>query len=297
MDFQLPKLADTPRRKEPSPRWLKKAGEKVAKGEPLVEIETDKVNSELESPMDGVLTEIVVPEGETAAVGAVIARISGDGAGRPAGSRRRPRPRPRRRRRLPRASGWRRAGRRIAEADAESPAPPSPRAPVCASSTSRATRRDGSWTAYFVKALAAAAGKGRASASPSRSPAGWSSRRPGRAGRRSPAEISDTIADLAGRARDNRLEPAEVAGGEFTVTNLGGGDLNGVPARQPRASRGTPAPGAVRSDGHRALSPSTTGAPTTIRPPTGSWPRSKPSWPPSEGCPRPASAPSSARRT
>ena len=75
MDFQLPRLADSLDESVVS-RWLKKAGDSVRKGEPLVEIETDKVNAELESPVDGVLEEIVVPEGETAPVGAVIARLT-----------------------------------------------------------------------------------------------------------------------------------------------------------------------------------------------------------------------------
>ena len=75
VDFQLPRLADALVESTVS-RWLKKAGDRVEKGEPLVEIETDKVNAELESPVDGVLLEIVVPEGQTAAVGAVIARLS-----------------------------------------------------------------------------------------------------------------------------------------------------------------------------------------------------------------------------
>ena len=75
MDFQLPRLADSLVESTVS-RWLKKAGDEVHKGEPLVEIETDKVNAELESPIDGVLSEIVVPEGKTAAVGAVIARLT-----------------------------------------------------------------------------------------------------------------------------------------------------------------------------------------------------------------------------
>jgi pyruvate/2-oxoglutarate dehydrogenase complex dihydrolipoamide acyltransferase (E2) component len=75
VDFQLPRLADSLDESIVS-RWLKKAGDSVRKGEPLVEIETDKVNAELESPVDGVLDEIVVPEGTPAAVGAVIARLS-----------------------------------------------------------------------------------------------------------------------------------------------------------------------------------------------------------------------------
>ena len=54
MDFQLPRLADSLVESTVS-RWLKKTGDPVRKGEPLVEIETDKVNAELESPIDGVL--------------------------------------------------------------------------------------------------------------------------------------------------------------------------------------------------------------------------------------------------
>ena len=42
-------------------RWLKSEGETVAKGEPLYELDTDKVTQEVESDLDGVLTKIVVP--------------------------------------------------------------------------------------------------------------------------------------------------------------------------------------------------------------------------------------------
>src|SRR2546423_13619071 len=76
MDVELPKLADTLVEGTIS-RWLKQAGETVRRGEPLVEIETDKGNSELEAPADGVL-EVVVAAGETVPLGQVIARI-GDG--------------------------------------------------------------------------------------------------------------------------------------------------------------------------------------------------------------------------
>jgi pyruvate dehydrogenase E2 component (dihydrolipoamide acetyltransferase) len=60
-------------------RWLKKEGEDVKKGEPLVEIESDKANIEVEAYASGKLSKIVVPEGESAPIGAVIAEI-GDGA-------------------------------------------------------------------------------------------------------------------------------------------------------------------------------------------------------------------------
>jgi pyruvate/2-oxoglutarate dehydrogenase complex dihydrolipoamide acyltransferase (E2) component len=74
MDVTLPRLADSLIEGVVS-RWLKRPGERVARGEPLVEIETDKVNSEIESPYDGVLTEVLVEEGATVPVGEVIARI------------------------------------------------------------------------------------------------------------------------------------------------------------------------------------------------------------------------------
>jgi pyruvate/2-oxoglutarate dehydrogenase complex dihydrolipoamide acyltransferase (E2) component len=78
MDLELPRLADTLVEGTVT-RWLKKAGEQVREGEALVEIETDKVNSELVAPADGVLAEILVPEGETVPVGRLLARISTTG--------------------------------------------------------------------------------------------------------------------------------------------------------------------------------------------------------------------------
>jgi pyruvate dehydrogenase E2 component (dihydrolipoamide acetyltransferase) len=60
-------------------RWIKQPGEAVKKGEPLAEIETDKVNVDLESEEDGTLAEILVPDGEVAVVGAPIARLAGPG--------------------------------------------------------------------------------------------------------------------------------------------------------------------------------------------------------------------------
>jgi len=53
-------------------RWFKKVGDTVAADEPLFEVSTDKVDTEVPSPISGVLTEIRVPEGETVPVGAVI---------------------------------------------------------------------------------------------------------------------------------------------------------------------------------------------------------------------------------
>src|ERR1700761_6687256 len=60
-------------------RWLKKPGEKVERDEPLFEISTDKVDTEIPSPAAGTLSEVLVQEGTTVAINSVVARI-GDGA-------------------------------------------------------------------------------------------------------------------------------------------------------------------------------------------------------------------------
>jgi pyruvate dehydrogenase E2 component (dihydrolipoamide acetyltransferase) len=59
-------------------RWLKQVGDSVQRGEPIAEIETDKTTVEMESMASGTLAEIVVAEGETAAVGSVIAVIENE---------------------------------------------------------------------------------------------------------------------------------------------------------------------------------------------------------------------------
>jgi 2-oxoglutarate dehydrogenase E2 component (dihydrolipoamide succinyltransferase) len=58
-------------------RWFKKVGDTIAADEPLFEVSTDKVDTEVPSPIAGVLTEIRVAEGETVAVGTVIAVVGG----------------------------------------------------------------------------------------------------------------------------------------------------------------------------------------------------------------------------
>jgi 2-oxoglutarate dehydrogenase E2 component (dihydrolipoamide succinyltransferase) len=66
-------------------RWLKKEGERVERDEPLLEISTDKVDTEIPSPAAGILRSIAVAEDETVAVGAELATIDeGDGAGQSA---------------------------------------------------------------------------------------------------------------------------------------------------------------------------------------------------------------------
>ena len=55
--------------------WFKNEGDTIKKGEPLVEISNEKLNQEIPAPQDGVLTKILVQEGDEAAIGSVIAQI------------------------------------------------------------------------------------------------------------------------------------------------------------------------------------------------------------------------------
>jgi pyruvate dehydrogenase E2 component (dihydrolipoamide acetyltransferase) len=73
-------------------RWIKRPGESVQAGEPLAEIETDKVNVELPADETGVLAEILVPEGQAVPVGQPIAVIArpGEAAGEAPVARERP---------------------------------------------------------------------------------------------------------------------------------------------------------------------------------------------------------------
>ncbi|WP_426998994.1 2-oxoglutarate dehydrogenase, E2 component, dihydrolipoamide succinyltransferase [Pseudarthrobacter sp. N5] len=61
-------------------RWLKQVGDRVEVDEPLLEVSTDKVDTEIPSPIAGIIEEILVAEDETAEVGAPLVRI-GDGSG------------------------------------------------------------------------------------------------------------------------------------------------------------------------------------------------------------------------
>src|SRR5246127_5711880 len=61
-------------------RWLKREGDHVEADEPLLEVSTDKVDTEIPSPSAGVLSKIVVPENEAVEVGAELAVIDQNGA-------------------------------------------------------------------------------------------------------------------------------------------------------------------------------------------------------------------------
>ena len=78
-DVTLPQLGETVTEGTIT-QWFKQVGDSVAADEPLFEVSTDKVDTEVPSPVAGTLTEIRVQEGETVAVGTVIA-VVGDGDG------------------------------------------------------------------------------------------------------------------------------------------------------------------------------------------------------------------------
>ena len=105
-------------------KWLKQVGDAIGRDEPLLEISTDKVDTEVPSPAEGVVTQILVQEGETVEVGTVLAIIAPAGAGSRPGRRlpppelRRPRPSPA----VARRSAPRRRAREPAPVAAAAPA-------------------------------------------------------------------------------------------------------------------------------------------------------------------------------
>ena len=66
-------------------KWLKREGEEIERDEPLFEISTDKVDTEVPSPVSGTVSKILVEEGQTVPVGTDLAEVSEDGAGAPGG--------------------------------------------------------------------------------------------------------------------------------------------------------------------------------------------------------------------
>src|SRR3954469_14027844 len=82
-DVTMPQLGETVTEGTIT-KWFKQVGDQIAEDEVLFEVSTDKVDSEVPSPVGGYVAEIRVPEGDTVDVGAVLAVISdappGDGA-------------------------------------------------------------------------------------------------------------------------------------------------------------------------------------------------------------------------
>src|SRR5476651_2055950 len=82
-EIGMPRLSDSMEEATVT-RWLKRPGDTVARGEELVEVETDAATVVYEAEFAGVLDEILVDEGATAALGAPIARLRTSDAGAPA---------------------------------------------------------------------------------------------------------------------------------------------------------------------------------------------------------------------
>lgn len=79
LEFKMPKLGESVTEGTIG-RWLKQPGDTLAQYEPMLEVTTDKVDTEVSAPIDGRLAEILVPEGETVSVGTIIARLEPIGA-------------------------------------------------------------------------------------------------------------------------------------------------------------------------------------------------------------------------
>ena len=84
-DVTMPQLGETVTEGTIT-RWFKDVGDEVAMDEILFEVSTDKVDSEVPSPVEGTLTEILAAEGDVVEVGQVLCRVGGvdEGAAQPA---------------------------------------------------------------------------------------------------------------------------------------------------------------------------------------------------------------------
>jgi len=252
MQVEFPRLADTLVEGTVS-AWYKQPGERVKRGEPLFAVETDKINTDVESPFDGVLAEIVVAAGEVAEVGQVLARFASEIGSATIGTQ----PQPATpagehtavaRRGAPAAAasngGLSPMRKRIAERMSEA------RATIAQGSCARRIslagidRRGRSWNAYFVKAFAQALAADRIGIAVA-IPGGLVVPVVTNARAASLDDISASIGDLAMRARDGALTASDVGGAAATVTNVG---ASGTLLAFPLIAPGEPAilaPGAI----------------------------------------------------
>ena len=81
--LRVPKTGGIPTTKVIVVKWLKRKGQKVRLGEPIVELQTDKVNYELDSPVEGVLLDIVAKEDSEVPVGEMLCYIGEPGDAAP----------------------------------------------------------------------------------------------------------------------------------------------------------------------------------------------------------------------
>jgi 2-oxoglutarate dehydrogenase E2 component (dihydrolipoamide succinyltransferase) len=240
VQVEFPRLADTLVEGIVS-AWYKRPGETVRKGEPLFAVETDKVNTDVESPYAGVLAEILVAEGERAEVGQVLARFAGEGE---AAVDRTPATPPSAPAVASAPGGLSTMRRRIAERMTEA------RATIAQGSCARQVdlrgieRHGVTWTAFFVRALARALAADRIGIAVE-IPDGLVVPVIPDARDASLHDIGVRIADLGERARAGTLTALDVGGAAASVTNVGG---TGTLIAFPLVAPGEPlilAPGAI----------------------------------------------------
>jgi 2-oxoglutarate dehydrogenase E2 component (dihydrolipoamide succinyltransferase) len=241
--IEFPKLADTLVDGVVS-AWYKRPGDTVRKGEPLFAVETDKVNTDVESPYDGVLAEILIAEGERADVGQVLARFAGEGDAQAEAGVHTAVSRPVQAPASSSNGGLTAMRRRIAERMTEA------RATIAQGSCARLVdvsgieRHGASWSAYFVKAFAQALEADRIGVAVE-VPGGLVVPVVPDARDASLHDISVRIGELAERARTNALTAGDVGGAAATVTNVG---VTGTLLAFPLVAPGEPAilaPGAI----------------------------------------------------
>ncbi|HTW85878.1 MAG TPA: 2-oxo acid dehydrogenase subunit E2 [Candidatus Sulfotelmatobacter sp.] len=245
MQVEFPRLADTLVEGVVS-AWYKRPGENVRKGEPLFAVETDKVNTDVESPYTGVLAEILVAEGEHAEVGQVLARVTAPGESAASGATSAPMTpaTPPSAPPVASANGLSPIRRRIAERMTEA------RATIAQGSCARLVdlrgidRHGVTWTAFFVRALARALDADRIGVA-IEIPDGLVVPVVPDARDASLHDLGVRIADLGQRARSGTLTALDVGGAAASVTNVG---ATGTLLAFPLVAPGEPlilAPGAI----------------------------------------------------
>ena len=147
-EFKLPDLGEGLTEGEVA-RWLVPEGAEIAEDDPLVEVQTDKATVEIPSPAAGVVSRILVAEGEVVPVGTVLVVIGGDGAcpRQPSGATRRVRD--------GHARGQTRSGRRAGACARRRSSARSPRSSASTSSRLDGTGPQGRMTEEDVRAAAA----------------------------------------------------------------------------------------------------------------------------------------------
>ncbi|HCJ49908.1 MAG TPA: 2-oxoglutarate dehydrogenase, E2 component, dihydrolipoamide succinyltransferase, partial [Microbacterium sp.] len=132
-------------------RWLKKVGDTIQADEGLLEISTDKVDTEIPSPVSGVIEEILVQEDETVEVGAVLARV-GSGAApadeKPAAPAETPAPASEEK--APEAAPAEEKAPEAAPAEQKAPAPAEEKAPAQPVAAAEATTADDDSVTYVT---------------------------------------------------------------------------------------------------------------------------------------------------